>query len=185
MDYNGARQAVIGMLPKGGIGAEIGVWKGDYSAVLLAEARPKLLHLIDPWRSSDAPEHDKAWYGAQRGIDMNAVHASVVARFRTEIDTGQVIVHRTLSTETLAPMAQDSLDFAYVDGDHRFGAVRADLELAAAKVRPGGLIVADDHTLGGWWEDGVVRAVNELVGAHPRKLMIEFCWAGQVAIRKR
>ena len=36
-------------LPKNGIGAELGVFKGVFSSVLLETTKPKKLHLIDPW----------------------------------------------------------------------------------------------------------------------------------------
>ncbi len=38
------------MLPKGGVGAELGVWKGEFSVRLLKGAKPRQLYLIDPWR---------------------------------------------------------------------------------------------------------------------------------------
>jgi hypothetical protein len=37
------------MLPKGGIGAEIGVFTGLFSTVLLEIARPKKIYFVDPW----------------------------------------------------------------------------------------------------------------------------------------
>ena len=43
------REQLPRFFPKGGVGAEIGVAHGDYSAVILADADPSELHLIDPW----------------------------------------------------------------------------------------------------------------------------------------
>ncbi len=44
-----ARHALLGMLPKKGVGAETGVFRGEFSAMLIATAQPTTLHLIDPW----------------------------------------------------------------------------------------------------------------------------------------
>lgn len=185
MSYGQARALVTKLLPKGAVGAEIGVWKGDYSEQILQVAQPQLLHLIDPWVLVDDPDHAKAWYSANQGLDIEQIYASVQARFADRIAQGQVQIHRQSSSEALGGMADASLDFIYVDGDHAYEGVRADLEMAVAKTRAGGLICVDDHMLGKWWDDGVVRAVNEILGAHPRGLMLQFAANSQVVIRKR
>jgi len=185
MAYAETRRRVVEMLPKGGIGAEIGVWQGDFSALILAVARPQRLHLIDPWQASDDPVHARAWYGTPRGTDMEAVFRGVRTRFRDQIATGQVALHRAASASAMAALPDAGLDFVYVDGDHAYPSVRADLDLAVAKTRVGGLICVDDHRLGKWWGDGIVRAVNEVLGAHPRGLMVVFAAESQVVIVKR
>lgn len=185
MSYARARALVVQMLPKGAVGAEIGVWKGDFSARILATAEPKLLHLIDPWVQVDDPDHASAWYSANKGLDIEQIYASVQARFADQIASGQIQIHRQGSVDGLGGLADASLDFVYIDGDHAYEAVRADLELAVAKVKPGGMICVDDHMLGRWWDDGVVRAVNEVLGAHPSSLMLHFAVSSQVVIRRR
>ncbi|MEM1159847.1 MAG: class I SAM-dependent methyltransferase [Pseudomonadota bacterium] len=183
--YQKARQILLNALPKGGVGVEIGVWKGDFSARLLQVAAPRTLHLLDPWQINQDEAHAKAWYGRERGIDMDEIHASVMARFKAEIAAERVVIHRASSIDAMASFDDGTLDFVYVDGDHAYDAVRADLEIAVQKVRPKGVICADDHMLGRWWGDGVVRAVNEVLGAHPRSLTLVFAANGQVMIEKR
>lgn len=183
MDYAVARQHVLTLLPEGGEGAEIGVWQGDFSAEILSRARPRRLHLIDPWQVRHEPSHAMAWYGAARGVDMEAVARSVEARFVAEIATGQAVVHRAVSAEVLPRLGP--LDFVYVDGDHAYQAVRADLDMAFAAVRPGGLICIDDHMTGKWWGDGVVRASNEFLGACAAEVEVVFCDGYQLVVRRR
>src|SRR2546427_8949634 len=50
------------MLPRGSVGAEIGVWKGDFSKLLLRRVRPSELHLIDPWLHVTDASYSGAWY---------------------------------------------------------------------------------------------------------------------------
>lgn len=185
MSYARARVLVAKMLPKDAVGAEIGVWQGDFSELILQIAQPKLLHLIDPWVLIDDPDHENAWYSTQRGLDIEQIYASVQARFAEQIERGQVRLNRQTSVEALGTLPDDTLDFIYIDGDHAYDGVRADLEMAVAKTRPGGLICVDDHVLGKWWGDGVVRAVNEIFGKHPHGLLLRFAAASQVVIQKR
>lgn len=185
MAYADTRLRLLKALPSEGIAAEIGVWKGDYSAQILEYARPKTLHLIDPWALREDPAYDTAYYGAARAADMEAIHQGVLERFSTEIDTGQVIVHRAPSASAMANLPDGSLDFVYVDGDHAFGAVRQDLALSFMKVRSGGFICIDDHVIGKWWKDGIVRAVNDFLGTHAEALELKFCSDTQVVIAKR
>jgi hypothetical protein len=162
LTYAEDRAAVTGALAHGGTGAEIGVFQGDFSAELL-RTQPARLHLIDPWRSVDDDRRRHAMYGvAQRSqADMDQMHAGVVARFASEIATGQVVIHRAPSSVAFAALPNFSLDWVYIDGYHRYDTVLADLRMALAKTRPGGLICCDDHVVLGWFGDDIVRAVHD------------------------
>jgi Methyltransferase domain len=164
----GRRRRLLESLPKGAVCAEVGVWKGDFSARILEVVRPRTLHLIDPWRFVGGEGYEDARYGGKldRGqAEMDALHDAVLERFEEERREGIVQVHRTPSVEAAGRFADGDLDFVYVDGDHTYEGVRGDLEAYAPKVRPGGLLAGDDYGVRGWWEDGVTRAVDEFVAA--------------------
>ena len=93
-------------------------------------------------------------------------------------------MNQTIPPTALAAMDPSSLDWIYIDGDHTYDAARADLDAAMRVVKPGGLICADDYRLGKWWGDGVVRAVNELIGANAGALELRFAANTQVVLRK-
>ena len=114
---------------------------------------------------------------------MEAVAAEVLNRFAQEITAGQVVVHRANSAEILPGL--ENLDFVYVDGDHHYPAVRADLDMAFTATRSGGLICIDDHQIGKWWGDGIVRAANEFLGAHSAHVEVLFCYGHQMVVRRR
>lgn len=156
--------ALLRMLPRGSVGAEIGVWKGDFSAILLSTLRPQRLHLIDPWLVQSNETYQDAWYGnALPGgqAAMDAMHQGVRIRFRRAIKHGRVVVHRCASTEIASTFPDSSFDWVYIDGDHTYEAVRADLAAYSPKVKPGGIICGDDYHRRGWWGDAVIRAVND------------------------
>ena len=162
------RVRLLQRLPKGGVCAEIGVWKGDFSERILEVARPARLHLIDPWQAVAGEDYEGARYGgklAEGQAEMDAVHAAVLERFARERRKGVVEVHRLSSLEAAERFADDELDFVYIDGNHRYEFVKADLEAYAGKIRPGGLLGGDDYGVEGWWEDGVTRAVDEFIGS--------------------
>ncbi len=96
---------------------------------------------------------------------MDAIHASVLERFGRERRAGVVEVHRLASAEAAERFRDGELDFVYIDGNHRYEFVKADLETYARKVRPGGFLAGDDYGVAGWWDDGVTRAVDEFLGS--------------------
>jgi hypothetical protein len=49
-------------MSKGSVCAEIGVWKGDYSDLILTITSPKKLHLIDPWEFQ-SEFSERMWWG--------------------------------------------------------------------------------------------------------------------------
>jgi hypothetical protein len=170
----GRRKRLLDTLPNGAACAEVGVWKGDFSARILEVVRPTKLHLIDPWRAIGGEAYEGARYGGglhEGQAEMDAMHAAVLRRFANERKKGVVEVHRATSAEAAGRIADHELDFVYIDGDHTYEAVKADLAAYAPKVRPGGLLAGDDYGVEGWWEDGVTRAVDEFVAAGRAELV--------------
>ncbi len=153
--YAEVREFILARLPRGGVCAEIGVFKGDFSEAILHVNRPRRLYLIDPWYpgATDLPR-----------LDADATHASVSERFAGEIATETVVVQREPSSAAASRFADGTFDWIYIDGDHHYEAVRQDLELYFPKVKAGGYIVCDDYHFAGNFDDGVTRAVDEFVG---------------------
>ncbi len=154
------RVPVLRIIPKDAICAEIGVWKGDFSEHIRATARPRTLHLIDPWRF--VPSYPQRWYGgaaARNQDDMDRIYQDVMHRFA---DDPCVRVHRLDSTSAAARFADATLDWVYIDADHSYQAVLADLKMWAPKIKPGGMLAGDDYA----WHDekgtlSVKRAVHD------------------------
>lgn len=169
-DVKASRRRLLRKLPKHAVCAEVGVWKGDGAAAILRHTQPETLYLVDPWEHQ--PHHEKAQYGGKADSDtMDAIHASVCQRFAGEIERGQVEVIRSRSDRVDGEFAEGQLDWVWIDGDHTYEAVKADLERFARIVKPGGYLAGDDYTLG-WWGDGVIRAVDEFAAAGGGRLEI-------------
>lgn len=92
---------------------------------------------------------------------MDAIHAGVLKRFqgRTEVR-----IHRMRSLDAVAQFPDKSLDWVYIDGDHSYEAVKADLVAWLRKVKTGGVLVGDDYD---WLDEfgapSVLRAVEDVL----------------------
>lgn len=179
------RARMLSALLERGVCAEIGTWKGDFAAVILEHRRPQRLYLVDPWEHRAEGDYAEASYGGrmeggQQALD--AMHESVASRFAAEIASGQVEIVRRRSTDAAATLADESLDWVYIDGDHSYDGVKRDLDAYFGKVKPGGLLAGDDYGHeGSWFGDGVKRAVDEFA---PRCAALEVIGT-QFLLRKR
>ena len=126
------RDVLMERLPRGGVGAEIGVASGGYTRIILERNRPRKLHLVDPWDSDRYREGLAA---------LRSTHAAA-------IEAGLVEIHRGRSTEVLATFPDAAFDWIYIDADHGYRSTLAELRLAAAKIRPGGLLAGHDYCTG-------------------------------------
>ncbi|HTG43724.1 MAG TPA: class I SAM-dependent methyltransferase [Verrucomicrobiae bacterium] len=151
--------------------AEIGVWKGGFSRLILAQSDPRELHLIDPWLFQG--QFPNRLYGgkiAQAQGDMDKIYEDVKRRFRSN---EQVVIHRSTSVEALRAMKDDYFDWIYIDGDHSYEAVLKDLDIGECKVRKGGFLTGDDF----YWRPNegfpVKRAVDEFVAKRKPNLRLE------------
>jgi Methyltransferase domain len=148
------------VLPRGGIGIELGVQYGDFSAEVLRHAEPEHLHLVDPWYLA-GPEW--AWEQTRPKSTIWALR-HVIDRFADELVSGRVVLHIGTDLDVLPRFPDRHFDWAYLDSSHEYEHVRDVLALALGKVREDGLIAGDD-----WVTDpahphhGVCRAVRELV----------------------
>jgi hypothetical protein len=158
-----ARKVVLHFLPKNSIGAEIGVFRGDYSKQIYQIARPKKLFLVDPWINQEGKSYEESMYSANSLNNMEEIYLKVLDEFVKPKYKNTVDVLRLNSKEFFEKIDNDSLDFIYIDGDHNYDGVLSDLMLSYNKIRGGGLICVDDYTNNGWWKDDTINAVNEFI----------------------
>jgi predicted O-methyltransferase YrrM len=125
-------------------GAEIGVSEGDFSEVLLTEIPKLCLYCIDIWESKE--RFNKAVEKLKR----------YDARFL-----------RGKSMDMISKIADNSLDFVFIDADHRFDYVMEDIIGWSRKVKPGGIISGHDYY--NFHESGVIESVRTYTSIHKLK----------------
>ncbi len=159
-------------IPKGGVGVELGVFKGRFSEVLLKNTQPKLLYLIDPWYQYEA---HWGWASGDKST-INALR-SILKRFKGEIESGLVKLYVDSDIDILKRFQKNSLDWAYIDSSHEYQHTVAELELLCKKIKKGGVISGDD-----WYPDsshkhhGVYKAVQEFIDLGK----VELIYSGEI-----
>jgi SAM-dependent methyltransferase len=153
-----SREELLPYLPKDGVGAEIGVAEGAFSAAILEAAEPRELHLIDPWShlesgsgllqaSTMLADVEEA---LERGVELDGPplnpwgddkYVRVAARFEGD---PRVRLHRQYSYKAAATFEEGSFDFVYIDGNHHYEFVLRDLQDFASRLKPGGLLFGHD-----------------------------------------
>ena len=123
-----------------GQGVEVGVYQGEFSHHILKHWNGKKLYLVDSWRKLPRREYNDASNVDQTGHFFNmGVAMRKVARFGA-----RAAIIRELSVEASVLFEDRSLDFVFIDANHRFGAVTADLKAWYPKIRRGGLLGGHD-----------------------------------------
>lgn len=72
---------------------------------------------------------------------------------RTDFAAAKRVVLRGRTKEVIASIPDNSLDFAYIDGDHTLRGITVDLIKTLPKVKEGGLIGGDDFIDTPWQHD--------------------------------
>ena len=123
-------------------GAEVGVWKGDFSNKTLEIVQTlKHYYLVDPWR------HLEDWKKPFNKDNLTFTNIYKEATSKTKLGKYgyKVIVLRGMSEEVHGKVPENQLDYVYIDGDHTQKGICKDLYIWYNKVKPGGLICGDDY----------------------------------------
>ena len=176
-----ARDILPTLLPRNGLGAEIGVFKGNYSEVLYQKSKPEKMFLVDPWVNSADETHADSIYALGKA-DMDEIYDKVAKRFAKQVRQDRMVLCRMTSTEFFSQVEDESFDWVYVDGDHNYDAVRADIFSAYQKVKAGGFIAIDDYEDGRWWGRGVIDATHDLLASHD--VIIVLAFDNQILLQK-
>jgi hypothetical protein len=152
------RWRYLEILPKGAIGAEIGVFRGEFSPHIVRVTQPRVLHLIDGWWELYGERYpDWGAYTDHGTLETRAAFEE--ARRRTHGMPVEFHIGDDLSI--LPTFADRSLDWAYLDSSHQYEHTLQELALLDRKVSA--VIMGDD-----WREDpnaddsnaGCARAVR-------------------------
>ena len=125
--------------------AEIGVYQGDFAAVLLRRCEGlTAYYMIDPWR------HLNDW--DKPANQDNAVFEKIFleTQAKTDFAGSKRLILRGKTTEVIEQINNGELDFAYIDGDHTLKGIAIDLIRAYPKVRTGGFLCGDDFNQSVW-----------------------------------
>ncbi len=163
-------------LPRGVCTAvEVGVLSGKLSAQLLRRCPGLTLLMVDPWKPG---EPGTPWWDTTSALPrkpekyFTTRYRRTVARVAPYGKRARIL--RTTSLEAAKEVPDGSLDLVFIDGDHSYEAVRADIKAWLPKVRPGGLLSGHDYDYPRF--PGVAEAVTEAFGTEAVELGHDRTW---------
>jgi hypothetical protein len=125
--------------------AEIGVWRGDFAAQILAACSSiNAYYMIDPWRHLDD------WNKPANQDDLLFEQFLAKTKEKTEFAADKRVILRGKTTEVIDEIPDGSLDFVYIDGDHTLRGISIDLIRTYPKICVGGWIGGDDFARTMW-----------------------------------
>ena len=117
------------------VGAEIGVLKGQYSEILCQALPDTKIYSIDPW------VYYPVYKNFRRAHNYEPLYQE--AKQRLSVYPNNEIIRKS-SLEAVNDFEDGSLDFVFIDADHRFAPFVDDLAVWTPKVRKGGIMAGHD-----------------------------------------
>lgn len=117
------------------VGAEIGVERGKYSKVLFSGIPGLRLHLVDAWTA----------YGKYRPHVNQTELDEMIPTVENRLGSYDYVIHRGFSMDAVNNFDDNSLDFVYIDANHKIPWCLDDICAWSEKVRSGGIVSGHDY----------------------------------------
>ena len=136
-------------------GAEVGVQNGNNASKVLRRCPAIHLYLVDRWENI-TPDPNGERVGCE---NWDAIEGKKRAMRKVHSYKDRVTVLHGSSVDMAKKVEDGSLDIVFIDADHRYSGVKADIEAWTPKVRKGGIVCGHDFD----YPDcpGVRKAVEE------------------------
>jgi hypothetical protein len=135
-------------------GAEVGVYVGENAEDLLRRLNLEKLFLIDFYR---------VYWEEGRKCDTRPFYSKAIRRVRPWKTRVEFLVKDSVVASKDIP--DGSLDFVYIDADHSYERVKADVEAYYPKIKGGGLLGGHDFDY-----VGIYRAIMEFCAKNNLRL---------------
>jgi len=155
---------------QGGIGCEIGVYKGDHTLSLFKNLSLTKLYLIDPYSMYDEYTEGHLHYGVDQK-PLSEAQLEAIEKLKAYQD--KIVWINKLSCDAYREI-KESLDFVYIDGNHAYDFVKSDIDNFYPLIKSKGVLGGHDFYNGFCREhDGVVQAVSEFSVHNKLTLQVE------------
>lgn len=148
------------------VGAEIGIGEGIHASFFLSELDIDFVYLIDPYT---------VYQDERLMLKLEIIKRwEKRAHIRLDKYKHKIKWMKEKSADAARLIADNRLDFVYIDGNHTYESVVEDISLYYPKVKEGGLLSGHDYEY-----KSVKRAVDEFISKENLKLHIEDMGPGQ------
>lgn len=129
-----------------GRGVEVGSFKGQYANEILKKWSGKL-YLVDVWRELNTSEY----LDSSNQIEYLKILNECCENIKG--NEYRCFMIRADSVNGSKMFLDESLDFVYIDANHKYEYVKQDISLWFPKVRKGGIIAGHDYLKLNWTTD--------------------------------
>ena len=143
------------------IGVETGVFSGALCSTMMPMYPNLFLYGVDPYREFSMRQ---SWPQER----WDELHDLVINMMKPWANRWTLIRKPALEAVSDLP---DNLDFVYLDDDHSYEALSAEIPVYEQKVRKGGILSGHDYNMA---YPGVIKAVNDYAAAYHRLLWINW-----------
>ena len=157
---------LITNIPENGTIVEVGCWLGKSSSFLVDAKKPnQKVICVDTWKGSPS--------------ELDTHHtlvktSNIFEIFKDNMGDRDYQAIKKSSVEAAKSFEDDSLDAVFIDAEHTYDAVKADIEAWYPKLKNGGYISGHDYYMG--WP-GVCQAVDSFFKDRLLKEgMFGCCW---------
>ena len=160
-DYEDVYTEIVQSAKDGQHFVEIGAWYGQstsYLAVEVINSKKNIkLDIVDTWKGSEQMlDPSNAAYD-ETLVKNGTIFPQFIQNMQPIINFINPIEKDSVTASML--YKDSSLDFVFIDAEHKYEFIIQDIKHWLPKVKPGGIIAGHDY---GW--DGVTRAINEIFG---------------------
>ena len=163
MTFKTRTDLVRNLVTPGGVIAEVGVLKGEFSKELIDILKPSRIYMIDLFEgncfSGDRDGNNGAVY------DLNVAYSNLMEHAKSN---PAVTLLKGNSSTLLGTLEADSLDMVYLDGDHEYSGCKKDVIASYRLLKDGGWLMGHDYAI------NPVKALNYYVFG-VKKAIDEFC----------
>ena len=165
--------------------AELGIFDG-YTMKTILEGCSDLEEIVgvDTWAHPDtysclAPigEQSRDIYST---VDHEANYALTLKNIKESGNENKAKVLRTTTEEAATLFKDGYFDLVFIDADHSYEGVKADIKRWVPKVRAGGLVCGHDFS----WP-GIERAIKETIGLTNCDIFTDDVWRAQRFYERR
>jgi len=135
LQYRGLINLIESLCISNAIMIEIGCFAGESTKIFASSDKIKIIYAIDPWTSG----YDNKDPASKSNLSL--VEKKFGGRM---IDNPKCVKMKTTSLEAVKEFEDRSLDLVYIDGDHRYEAVKRDICAWKPKLKRGGYLCGHD-----------------------------------------